>query len=150
MKINKVSNLKETIKSTILMLCILLEIILFIKPDNGLIYFILLWTFLFVFIVIRNFTIFDMEIKNDIVFLRRILSQRELYLINLRIFDVITVRHPFFHLKTSAGNFKINYTNNNYQQILELLKRIAPHRIKLFELEVKKWYMLDDVTERKY
>jgi hypothetical protein len=150
MKINKVSILKKTILVFIILMCILLAIavILFIKPDNDFIYILLLWALGSIYVLITNLLTFDIEIENDIVFLRRILSQRELNLVNLKIFEARAVNGPCFLMETSTGNIRINYTNKNYQQILELLKRIAPHRIKLLEWGVKRMAIFFDLGER--
>jgi hypothetical protein len=141
--INKVSAFYKSIKIIIVMIIIFIAAMyFFIKKYEFLFYGTLLWFLLCVNIIAVNLLLFDIEIFSDVVLLKRMLSYKKLNLHTLKIINIKIIRHPYFLLKTSVGNFNINYTKQNYHKILELLNTTKYSEIESFKMKVNT-YIVD-------
>lgn len=89
--------------------------------------------------MIINFTLADIEISANVLILKKLKNLMQINLSDLKINNITIRRHPLFFLETSTGNYNINYTNQNYQYILELLKKTNFIGIESFELKVKQY-----------
>jgi hypothetical protein len=121
------------------MLAIIIVAVVLAKFQSAFFYFTLIWILLCIVIITTNLTLFDINISGDILVLKRILSQKRLNINDLKIYNVAIRRHPLFFLETSAGNLNVNYTNQNYQQMLELLRKTGFSGFEVFESKVKKY-----------
>ena len=127
-----------------IIICLAAIIIAFIflaRNQSGFFYGALIWLLLCIYIIITNLEVADIEILGDALLLKKILNQAKLNLCELKIYNITIRRHPLFFIETSAGNFKINYTKNNYHQILELLRRNQFSELESFETKVKKYFL---------
>jgi len=138
---NKVSIYNKTIMIIISLTAIIIISIFLAKDQSGFFYGALVWLLLCIYIIITNLEVADIEIFGDALLLKKILSQTKLNLCELKIHNITIRRHPLFFLETSVGNFKINYTKNNYHQILELLRRNQFSELELFETKVKRYFL---------
>jgi len=126
------------------MVAIIIVAIILYKAQSAIFYGTLIWFFVCVINIVINLTIFDIKISDEVVFLKRMLSHKSLNLHALKINNITIRRHPLFFMETSEGNFNINYTRQNYQQLLELLKRNNPNIIELFILSVRRYILSPD------
>lgn len=99
------------------------------------IYF-LLMMLLCIYTIINTFKITDIEISDGFLVLRILSSQKMINLDGLKIHNITIRIHPLFFMETSVGNFNVNYTNNNYQQILKLLEITKFKKTALFKKKV--------------
>jgi len=139
MKINKVSIFIMTIKAAIGMIVLIIVAIFLAILRTDFLYFVLLWILMCVYIIVYNFTIADIEIAGDVLFLTKMNSKKEINLSGLKIYNIVISMHPVFYIETSAGNINVNYTKKNYQIILELLRRNKFSGLELFESTVKRY-----------
>jgi hypothetical protein len=127
-----------------IILCLIVIIIISIFLANnqrGFFYGALVWLLLCIYIIITDLQVADIEIFGDTLLLKKIFSQTELNLSELKIYNITIRRHPLFFIETSVGNFRINYTKNNYCQILELLRKNQFSGLELFETKVKRYFL---------
>ena len=138
---NKVSIYNKTVMLIIFITAIIIVSIFLAKNKSGFFYGALIWLLFCIYTIITNLKVADIEISGDILLLKKILNQTELNLCELRIHNITIIRHPLFLIETSAGNLKINYTRNNYHQIMELLRIKQFSELELFETKVKKYFL---------
>ena len=86
-----------------------------------------------IYLFIKIFRLADIEVSGDVLTVDILSKERKINLVDLKIYDIKIVMHPLFLMRTSAGNFEIDYTNENYQQILELLRITSYNELELFK-----------------
>jgi hypothetical protein len=105
-----------------------------------------IWLLICVVTIIETFTLADIEITDNILIIKNKIKIKKIDLSTLHIYEITIRRHPLFFMETTAGNFNINYTKYNYQQILELSKRIHFKGIELLKNEVDKNIILTFIS----
>lgn len=137
------SNMVLYYKGSIIIGGIITTAIIIVLPISGFDYLAFICVFIFILfyicVLIAIFTLVDIEVKEDSLFIIKKNNLKKINLSGLKINDIEIVKFPYFFIGTSAGNFRISYTNYNYQQIIELLMKISPNRLKLLDAYIKRY-----------
>jgi ABC-type antimicrobial peptide transport system permease subunit len=108
----------------------------------------LIFALLFLGSVINNLRIFDIYLFDDVVLLKGILNQKEINLLDLTVKTINVSVGPTFYVITSERDYVINYTNQNYQNLLDILKKINYSKIETFVYMVDRYSLWFDIAER--
>jgi len=101
----------------------------------------IIWLILSINAIIVTFSLADIIISDNLLILVKIFGQENINLFDFKIYNITIRRHPYFFMKTSVGNIKINYTYENFQKISELLKKTDYRKLENFEVAVKKYIL---------
>lgn len=141
--IKKIRISKYSIKAIIIasIFLIAITVLLIFKGSSSFDYALIsIPVLLFINVMIIIFLLLaDIEILDNVMIVKKIYSQKEINLSNLHIYNITIRMYPFFFMETTAGNFSINYTKNNYQYIIELAEKTGFKGIELFKQKVAKY-----------
>jgi hypothetical protein len=65
------------------------------------------------------------------------MKKKKLELSDLKVYGICIVRHPMFRFVTNKGTFFINYTQNNYKTLVNILELLEYKEIDLFKKKVR-------------
>ena len=139
MNINRVSIYRKTILMTVILIISLFLLVYFLSIGTIFVYVATPWLIVCIIVIITNLSLYDIRQSGDVLFFTKILNKKEINLLSLKIYKITIRMHPYFFLETSAGNFNINYTKQNFQQLLELLRMKNFTGLNLFELKVNRY-----------
>jgi hypothetical protein len=92
-----------------------------------------------IYLIIRTSRLADIKISDGILIVDILSKERKINLADLEIYDISIVQQPLFLMKTSVGNFEIDYTNDNYEQILELLRITNFRKLEEFKRKAENY-----------
>jgi hypothetical protein len=133
---NKVSIVSSSIKSCILLGIFFAGFLVLMVIKSVAAYFCLIWIIGCVIKLISNFNIYDIHLNDSTINLISIKKKWQIKSCDIKINNIIIQRYPVFHLETNKGYFNINYTRDNYSELLRVLEHLKYFNINKFKESV--------------
>jgi hypothetical protein len=134
---NKVSIVSSSTRSCILLGIFFAGFLVLILIKSVVAYFCLIWIIGCIIKLISNFNIYDIYLNDGLINLISIKKNKQFELYSIKINNISIQRYPVFHLETNKGYFNINYTRDNYMEIINLLELLKYDNIEHFKGDVR-------------